>query len=81
VAGLNAYSKGVSLGLLQPTPPEVKEQRRKLRAEETLSVDLLHRAVPARQTPDGLRALSKDRPINPESVERYPSRPDYRTRA
>jgi len=71
VAGLNAYSKGVSLGLFQPTPPEVKEQRRKMRAEEALSVDLLHRAVPARQTPDGLRALSKDRPINPESVERY----------
>jgi hypothetical protein len=58
-------------GCFQPTPPEVKEQRRKLRAEETLSVDLLHRAAPTRQTPDGLRALSKDRPINPESVERY----------
>jgi hypothetical protein len=25
VAGLNAYSKGVSLGLFQPTPREVKE--------------------------------------------------------
>jgi hypothetical protein len=71
VAGLNAYSKGVSLGLFKPTPEEVKEQRRKMRAEEALSVDLLHRAVPARQTPDGLRALSKDRPVNPESVERY----------
>ena len=26
VAGLNAYSKGVSLGLFQPTPTEVKER-------------------------------------------------------
>jgi len=25
VAGMNAYSKGVSLGLFQPTPREVKE--------------------------------------------------------
>jgi hypothetical protein len=25
VAGLNAYSKGVSMGLFQPTPTEVKE--------------------------------------------------------
>ena len=25
VAGLNAYSKGVSLGLFQPTPKEVRE--------------------------------------------------------
>ena len=71
VAGLNAYAKGVPIGLFQPTPQEVKEQRRKMRAEDALSVDLLHRAVPARQTEDGLRALSKDRPINPESVQRY----------
>jgi len=71
VAGLNAYSKGVSLGLFEPTPSEVKEKRRMMRAEETVSVDLLHRAVPARQTPQGLRALSKDRPVDPESVERY----------
>ena len=29
VAGLNAYSKGVSLGLFQPTPKEVKERAEK----------------------------------------------------
>ncbi|UCH53262.1 MAG: hypothetical protein JSW09_00095 [Pseudomonadota bacterium] len=71
VAGLNAYSKGVSLGLFKPTPKEIREQRRKLRAEQTISVDLLHRAVPAKQTPDGLRAVSKGTPIKPDSVERY----------
>jgi hypothetical protein len=37
VAGLNAYSKGVPLGLFQPTPKEVKEQRRKMRKEERVS--------------------------------------------
>jgi hypothetical protein len=41
VAGLNAYSKGVSLGLFQPTPTEVKEQRRKMRKEEIVTIDLL----------------------------------------
>jgi hypothetical protein len=71
VAGLNAYSKGVSLGLFEPTPEAEHERRRKARHGETLHVDLLHRAVPAVQTPEGLRALSKDRPISPESVERY----------
>ena len=30
VAGLNAYAKGVSLGLFQPTPKEVQEQRRRI---------------------------------------------------
>jgi len=54
VAGLNAYSKGVSLGLFQPTPTEVKEKRQKMRREETVTVDLLHRAVPARHTDERL---------------------------
>lgn len=71
VAGLNAYSKGVSLGLYEPTPEEEKKRRRKRRKGEVLQVDLLHRAVPAVQTPEGLRALSKDKPTSPSSVERY----------
>ena len=68
VVGLNTYSKGVSLGLSQPTPQEVKEQRRKMRKEETVIIDLLHRAVPAKHTEEGLRALSGESPIHPESV-------------
>jgi hypothetical protein len=68
VAGLNAYSKGVSLGLFQPTPKEVKEQRREMRKEETVTVDLLNRAVPARHTDKGLRALSGESPIHPQRV-------------
>jgi hypothetical protein len=71
VAGLNAYSKGVSLGLFQPTPREVKEQRRKMRKEETVTVDLLRRAVPAKHTDEGLRALSGESPIHPESVQKF----------
>ena len=71
VAGLNACSKGVSPGLFQPTPKEVKERRRKIRKEEIVTVDLLHRAVPAKQTDEGLRALSGESPIHPESVQKY----------
>jgi hypothetical protein len=71
VAGLNAYSKGVSLGLFQPSPREVKEQRRKMRKEETVTVDLLNRAVPAKHTDEGLRALSGENPIHPENVQKY----------
>ena len=48
LAELNAYSKGVALGLFQPTPKAVRDQRRKLRREDVVTVDLLHRAVPAR---------------------------------
>lgn len=71
VAGLNAYSKGVSLRLFQPTPKEVKEQRGKMRKEETVTVDLLHRAIPAKHTDEGLRAFSGESPIHPESVQKY----------
>jgi hypothetical protein len=71
VAGLNAYSKGVSLGLYRPTPEGERERRRKRAKGEIVQIDLLHRAVPAVQTPEGLRALSKDQPISPPSVERY----------
>jgi hypothetical protein len=44
VAGLNAYSKGIALGLFQPTPKAVSEQRQKLRRDEAVTIDLLHRA-------------------------------------
>jgi hypothetical protein len=71
LAGLNAYSKGVALELFQPTPKAVREQRQKLRKDEVVTVDLLHRAVPARHTEEGLRALSSDSPISPESLKRY----------
>ncbi len=71
VAGLNAYTKGVALGIFTPTPESVRERRAALRQEEMLEVDLLGRAVPVAVTPEGLRATSKGRPIEPRSVERY----------
>ena len=71
VAGLNAYSKGASSGLFQPTPKEVKEQRKKTRKEGTVTIDLLHCAGPAKHTDEGLRALSGESPIRPGSVQKY----------
>jgi len=71
VAGVNAYSKGVSLGLFQPIPREVKEKREKMRKEETVTIDLVHRAVPEKDTDEGLRALSGESPIHPRSLQRY----------
>ena len=72
VAGLNAYSKGKALGIFKPSPKEVHEKRAaKMKTMQVLQVDLLHRAVPVVQTPEGLRALSKEKPIAPSSVEKY----------
>jgi len=71
VAGLNAYSKGKAIGLFSPRPKKVKDKRRSLARDKTVKVDLLGRAVPARRTVEGLRAVAKNRPVNPASVERY----------
>jgi hypothetical protein len=71
VAGLNAYAKGVRLGLFTPAPAEVREKRANLRPKDTITVDLLSRAVPAVHTKEGLRALEKEKPSDPAAVERY----------
>jgi hypothetical protein len=73
VAGLNAYSKGKSLGLFKPTPAEVRAKRAaRARRAGVFHVELLHRAVPVLHTKDGLRAVAKDsEPVDPASVQRY----------
>jgi hypothetical protein len=49
----------------------VKVERKRLEGEAVLHVDLLHRAVPVVRTPAGLRAVAKDKPVTPGSVQRY----------
>lgn len=71
VAGLNAYSKGRSLGIFKPAPEEVKRERKRLAPGAVMHVELLDRAVPVVRTPEGLRALSKNVPVDPASVQRY----------
>jgi hypothetical protein len=71
VAGLNAYAKGKSLGIFKPAPEAIGRERRKAAPGVQMHVDLLHRAVPFIHTPQGLRALSKDKPVDPASVQRY----------
>src|ERR1035437_3021758 len=73
VAGLNAYSKGKALGIFKPTSREVRAKR-EAKARQVLQVELLNRSVPVVQTPEGLRALSKEQPIAPANFERYLSR-------
>jgi hypothetical protein len=46
VAGLAARAKGVRIGIIEPTPKEIAEKRKKLEHREQLIVALLGRAVP-----------------------------------
>lgn len=71
VAGLSAHAKGVALGIIEPRPELVREHADKLAEGQSLTVDLLGRAVPVVRTAEGLRALSKGKPGNPARIEKY----------
>jgi hypothetical protein len=72
VAGLNAQSKGRRLGIYSnPESMEGGEARKKVGLGEDFWVEVCGRAVPSKNTPDGVRAVVKDQPIDPNSVERY----------
>lgn len=72
IAGLNAQSKGRSLGIFKPGEKgAARKKRRTTKEGEALRIELLRRAVPAVRTREGVRAVAKDRPIDPASVERY----------
>jgi hypothetical protein len=71
LAGLNAYSKGRSLGLFKPSAETVARKRAEHAVAGQFEIDLMHRAIPAVATAQGIRALSKGKPTSPESVEKY----------
>jgi hypothetical protein len=51
-------------------PQEVKKARARKRGEEFL-IEICGRQVPAINTADGVRAVTKNQPIEAKSVERY----------
>lgn len=76
VAGLNAQSKGKRLGIYPETKKDevdTKAGKATTQSEhgKTIMIEVLGRPVPAVHTKDGVRAVAKDEPVSPESVERY----------
>jgi hypothetical protein len=70
VAGLSAYSKGRRVGIVKPHEEKPKKAREKEPGEKLL-IEVLGRPVPATITDEGIRAVQKDKPINPDGVRRY----------
>ena len=70
LAGLNAQSKGRRLGIFKPSPQDLKRVREQKRGEE-FWVDLLGRSLLDMNAEEGVRAVVKAKPIEPEGVERY----------
>jgi len=69
VAGLNAQSKGRSLGIFKPGEKPTEKEKGRKKGEE-FSVGLLGRAVTVVQTKAGIRAATRGKATEPESVER-----------
>jgi len=72
VAGLTAQSKGRRLGIYtQSTDAERKKVQGQREAIGAETVEMMERVVPCVWTPDGLRALSKASPTDPDAVRKY----------
>ena len=72
VAGQTAHSKGTRLGIFEPTPNAIKEARAARREKAGVTyLSFMGRELPMLNTDDGLRAMNADKPIKPESVEKY----------
>lgn len=72
LAGLNAQSKGRSLGLFgTPKAPEQGGPPKKHGLGEEFWVAICGRPLPAKNTPAGVRAVIKDKPIDPRGVRDY----------
>jgi len=70
VAGMNAQSKAVHLGLREPTPPGEKAKKR-VAAGDLKTVELMGRLVPVLRTPKGVRAAKDGKAESADAVERY----------
>lgn len=71
MAGLNAQTKGRSLGIFGP-PKEVEKGAAKKRGlGEQFWVEVCGRPVPAKNTDSGVRAVIGDQAISPASAQRY----------
>jgi hypothetical protein len=80
VAGLNAQSKGRKLGIYEEKSDEKKKEEKLALSEvegkkekqvKTEFIEILGRGVPTVETPNGLRAAEKGKPMHAESVQTY----------
>lgn len=71
VAGLNAQAKGRMLGIYGTRKPPEGGAPKKRGLREEFWVEVCGRAVPAKRTAQGVRAVVKDEAINPASVQKY----------
>jgi len=71
LAGLNAQSKGRSLGIYGPPKGVEAGPAEKAGLGEEFWVEVCGRPLPAKNTAAGVRAVVRDQPIDPVAVQKY----------
>ena len=71
LAGLTAQAKGRMIGVFEPAKGPEGGPPKKVGLGEEFWVQLCGRGIPAKNTDDGVRAVVKDKPIEPASVQKY----------
>src|SRR5262245_62115839 len=69
LTGITAQRHAKELGISEPSEEKGTEHRKKKTGHGT--VRFLGKDIPVIDTPGGIRAVSKDKPIEPETVEKY----------
>lgn len=71
LAGLNAQSKGRMLGIYGRRKPVEDGPPKKAGLGEEFWIEICGRQLPAKNTSDGIRAVVRDKPVDPGAVQRY----------
>jgi hypothetical protein len=71
LSGLTAHAKGVRLGIFEPSPEHVSQHRQSLKHGDTTEIRLMGRDVEAIHTSEGLRAVSRGKPVKLAAVRKY----------
>ncbi len=72
MAGLNAQSKGRMIGIYgKPKAPEDGGPPKKAGLGEEFWIAVCGRSIPVKDTEDGVRAVVKDKPVDPAKVAKY----------
>ncbi len=71
VAGQTAQAKGRNLGIFHARRTEDGKPAPKVNIGEDFWIRLCGKNIPVKQTADGVRAVVKDEPVEPASVQKY----------
>ena len=71
LAGYTAQTKGQLLGIYHPRQAEDSPETEREAELDLVFVNLMGRSLPAVVTPDGVRAVARGRPTDPQGVRKY----------